>query len=69
MSSACQVQRACSTRLRDAIHDGLIYVTDAANGYIVAFNKEGEVVDWLNMALRTLGSPLTIRGTSTSYTA
>jgi DNA-binding beta-propeller fold protein YncE len=31
-----------------AIHNGLIYVTDAANGYIVALNKEGEVVDWLN---------------------
>lgn len=31
-----------------AIREGIIYVTDAANGYIVALNREGEVIDWLN---------------------
>ena len=31
-----------------AIYDGLIYVTDAANGYIVAFNRDGKVIDWLD---------------------
>ena len=31
-----------------AIHNDLIYVTDAATGYIVAFNRSGEIVDWLD---------------------
>jgi hypothetical protein len=31
-----------------ALHDGLIYVSDAASGYIVAFTPEGKIVDWLN---------------------
>lgn len=31
-----------------AIHDGLIYVTDAATGYIVAFDQSGKIVDWLD---------------------
>ena len=31
-----------------AIHNDLIYVTDAATGYIVAFNREGQIVDWLD---------------------
>jgi len=30
-----------------AFHEGLLYVTDAASGLIVAFNLKGEVVDWL----------------------
>lgn len=31
-----------------ALHDGLLYVTDAGSGYLVAFNLNGEVVDWLD---------------------
>jgi DNA-binding beta-propeller fold protein YncE len=31
-----------------ALHNGLIYVTDAATGYIVAFNKSGDIIDWLD---------------------
>lgn len=31
-----------------ALHDGLVYVTDAGSGYIVAFARDGQVVDWLD---------------------
>jgi len=31
-----------------ALHEGLLYVTDAGSGYIVAFTLSGEVVDWLD---------------------
>ena len=31
-----------------ALHEGLIYVSDAASGYIVAFTPEGKIVDWLD---------------------
>ena len=31
-----------------ALHDGLIYITDASSGLIVALTPKGEVVDWLN---------------------
>ena len=31
-----------------ALHEGLLYVTDAGSGYIVAFTPSGEVVDWLD---------------------
>lgn len=31
-----------------ALHDGLLYVTDAGSGYIVAFTLTGEIVDWLD---------------------
>lgn len=31
-----------------ALHDGLLYVSDAGSGYIVAFTLQGEVVDWLD---------------------
>lgn len=30
------------------MHEGLLYVTDAASGYIVAFNPRGQIVDWLD---------------------
>ena len=33
------------------IHDGLMYVSDNANGRITAFTLEGERVDWLNTGL------------------
>lgn len=31
-----------------ALYDGVIYVSDASSGLIVAFNEQGQIIDWLN---------------------